>query len=160
MIGNGRHNSNGNSKAPNVAASVSDLTHDVIELAELQTQLFSLDAKQSVSKARACFVMAVVGVAMLLGTIPVALLTVAALLVEQAAWSWAAAAGMATFIGLLITAGVLGVAYAYVKNGLLNFDRSREELRRNLGWVKSTLRTRGSAEKLAARAAAEHPINY
>jgi len=159
MTGNGRYTSNG--KLPNVAASVSDMTHDVIELSELQTQLFALDAKYSMEKARSCLIMAVIGVAMLLGTIPVALLTLAALCVEQFGWSYAASAGVATLIGLIITGIVMGVAYSYVKNGLVSFDRSRNELRRNIAWLKSTLRTRGHAEKMAAQAAAEQqPINY
>jgi len=155
MTGNGRHNG----KIPNVAASVSDLTHDVIELSELQVQLVTLDAKHSMQKARACLVMAVIGAAMLLGTIPVALLTIAALLVETLEWSYAASAGVATLVGLLITAIVMGVAYGYVKNGLVSFDRSTEELRRNIAWLKSTLRTRGHAEKAASRAT-DHPITY
>jgi uncharacterized membrane protein YqjE len=155
MTGNGRHNG----KVPNVAASVSDLTHDVIELSELQVQLVALDAKHSMQKARACLVMAVIGAAMLLGTIPVALLTIAALLVETLEWSYAASAGVATLVGLVITAIVMGVAYGYVKNGLVSFDRSTEELRRNIAWLKSTLRTRGHAEKAGSRAA-DHPITY
>jgi uncharacterized membrane protein YqjE len=159
MTGNGRYTSNG--KLPNVAASVSDLTHDVIELTELQTQLFTIDAKYSVEKARSCLVMVVIGVAMLLGAIPVALLTIAALCVEQLGWSYALSAGVATLVGLVITAIVLAVAYGYVKSGLVSFDRSRNELRRNIAWLKSTLRTRGHAENMAAHAATEQqPINY
>jgi hypothetical protein len=157
MTGNGRYTANG--KLPNVAASVSDLTHDVIELTELQTQLFALDAKYSMEKARSCLIMGVIGAAMLLGTIPVALLTVAALFVEQLEWSYAAGAGVATLIGVVITAVVLGIAYRYVKAGLVSFDRSRNELRRNIAWLKTTLRTRGHAEKMAAQAA-EQPIDY
>jgi uncharacterized membrane protein YqjE len=157
MTGNGRYTSNG--KLPNVAASVSDLTHDVIELSELQVQLLTLDAKHSMEKARACLIMGVIGVAMLLGTIPVALLTIAALLVEQLGWSYAAGAGVATLIGLIVTGVVVGVAYNYVKNGLVSFDRSRDELRRNIAWLKTTLRTRGHAETMAAQAA-EQPINF
>jgi hypothetical protein len=155
MIGNGRYHG----KAPNVAASVSDLTHDVIELSELQAQLLSLDAKQSVEKAKACLVLAVIGASVLLGTIPVALLAIAAIFVEQLEWSYAAAIGLATGIGLLIAAIVTGVAYGYVKNGLVSFDRSRVELQRNIAWLKSTLKSRGHVERAAAETA-ERPINF
>jgi uncharacterized membrane protein YqjE len=151
MTGNGRYHG----KTPNVAASVSDLTHDVIELSELQAQLFALDARQSMQKAKACLVLAVVGACLLLGTIPVALLTIAALLVEQLEWSYAAGAAAATFIGLLITGIVLGVAWTYVRKGLVSIDRSRDELRRNVAWLKSTLRTRGQAASPS-----EQPINF
>lgn len=155
MIGNGRYRG----KTPSVAASVSDLTHDVIELSELQARLLSLDAMQSVAKGKVCLIMAIVGTCMLLGTIPVALLTIAALLVEQLEWSYAAAAAVATGIGLLIAAIVLGVAYGYVKKGLTSFDRSREELQRNIAWLKSTLKSRGHAERTAAQPS-EQPINF
>jgi uncharacterized membrane protein YqjE len=155
MTGNGRYHG----KTPNVAASVSDLTHDVIELSELQVQLLSLDARQSVAKAKACLVMAVIGASVLLGTIPVALLAIAALLVDLLEWPYSAAIGVATGIGLVLAAIVLAVAYRYVKNGLVTFDRSREELQRNIAWLKSTLKTRGHVERSAAQSA-EQPINF
>jgi hypothetical protein len=150
MNGNGRYHT----KLPNVAGSVSDLTQDVIELTELQTQLFVLDVKKSVAKARACFILAVVGACLLLGSIPVALFAVAELLHEQLAWSRAAGFGVATLIGLLLCATVLGFAWTYVKSGLVSLDQSREELRRNISWLKSTLRNRSQ------RHAAEKPLNY
>jgi hypothetical protein len=155
MIGNGRYHE----KTPNVAASVSDLTHDVIELSELQMQLLSLDAKHSVANAKACIMMAVIGASLLLGTIPVALLAIAALFVEQLEWSYALSIGVATGIGILLAATVLGVAYGYVKNGLVSFERSREELQRNIAWLKSTLKTRGHVEKATAQSG-EQPINF
>jgi uncharacterized membrane protein YqjE len=151
MTGNGRYHG----KTPNVAASVSDLTHDVIELSELQVKLASLDAKQSVANLKACVVMAVIGAAVLLGTIPVALLAVAAVFVERLEWPTDAAIGVAIGIGLLLAAIVLGVAYSYVKSGLVSFERSREELQRNVAWLKSTLKTRGHAER-----SAEQPIKF
>jgi hypothetical protein len=151
MISNGRHNG----KPANVAASVSDLTHDVIELSELQMQLLALDAKQSVEKARMVVLLAVIGVCLLLGVIPVALLTIAAMLVQFLEWSIAAATATATLIGLVITGGVLGIAWAQVKQGMVSLNRSRDELRRNVAWLKSTLKTRGHAA-----ASAEQPINF
>jgi hypothetical protein len=152
MTGNGRYHG----KTPNVAASVSDLTHDVIEISELQVQLLSLDAKQSVEKLKACIVMAVIGAAIVLGSIPVALLAIGAVFVERLDWPYDAAIGVATAIGLAAAGAVLAVAYSYVKRGLVSFDRSREELQRNIAWLKSTLKTRGHAE----RASSEQPINF
>jgi ABC-type Fe3+ transport system permease subunit len=151
MTGNGRYHG----RIPNVAAGVSDLTHDVIELSELQVQLLSLDVKQSVNKARTCLIMAIAGASVLLGTIPVALLALAAVLVEQLEWSVAGATATAGTVGLLIAGVVLGVAYMYVKNGLVSLDRSREEFRRNISWLKSTLRTRGNVPHRS-----EQPLNF
>ena len=46
MSTNGRSRNN----EPGVATSFSELTHDVIELAELQAQLFALDVKEHLGK--------------------------------------------------------------------------------------------------------------
>lgn len=146
MIGNGRYRG----KTPDVAASVSDLTHDVIELSELQVQLLSLDASQTMNRAKSCILLAAVGASLLLGTIPIALLAISAVLVEQWEWTYAAATGLATLLGVLLAAIVLGVAFWYVKSGLVSFERSREELQRNITWVKSTLKNRGRSSGTVA----------
>jgi uncharacterized membrane protein YciS (DUF1049 family) len=140
---------------PNVAASVSDLTHDIIELSELQAQLVALDLKQSMEKARTTLILAVAGACVALGTIPVALLALAALLYEQLQWSIAGSVATAMAVGLLIAGVVLGIAYGYIKQGLVSMERSREELRRNISWLKTTLRTRGHTAQPA-----EHPISF
>jgi uncharacterized membrane protein YqjE len=153
MMGNGRYQGT----TPNVAQSVSDLTHDVIELTELQSQLFALDVKQSTEKARTTLILAVVGVCVLLGTIPVALLALAAILMYLFEWSAAAANSVAALVGLVIAGGILGVAYSYVKKGLVSMERSRDELKRNVAWLKSSLRDRGRAH---TRPPEETPIKY
>jgi hypothetical protein len=153
MTGNGRYHADG--KMPNVAASVSDLTHDIIELSELQAQLVALDLKQSMEKARTTLILAVAGACVALGTIPVALLALAALLYEQLQWSIAGSVATAMAVGLLIAGVVLGIAYGYIKQGLVSMERSREELRRNISWLKTTLRTRGHTAQPA-----EHPISF
>jgi len=150
MIGNGHPNG----RKPSVADSVSDLTYDVIELAELQVQLLQLDVRQSVSKARMCLILAVVGACLLLGTVPVALLALAAALYQLAGWSIAGSVGAATLVGLVITAAILGAAWSYMNKGMVTLERSRDELRRNMAWLKSTLRTRGKSQFT------EQQINY
>jgi uncharacterized membrane protein YqjE len=139
MNGNGRHRT----QMPDVAGSVSGLTHDVIELAELQARLLSLDLKRSSQKTRTCLILAVIGVCLLLASIPVALLALAELLVEQLDWSRSAALGVATLAGLLLSAIFAGVAYSIVRSGLVSLDRSRDEFNRNVAWIKSTLKNRG-----------------
>lgn len=139
MNGNGRLHT----KMPDVAGRVSELTHDVIELSELQAKLFMLDLKESSQRMRTCLILAIVGICVLLGTIPVALLALAYLLVEQLEWSQAAALGVATLVGIAITAIAIGAAWSIFKRGLMSLERSREELRRNIEWLKSTLRNRG-----------------
>lgn len=139
MNGNGRHRT----QMPDVAGSVSELTRDVIELGELQTQLLLLDLKKSSQKMRTCLILAIIAVCLLLASLPVALFALAELLHEQLEWSRAAAFGVATLTGLLLSAIFAGVAYSIVRNGLLSLERSRDEFNRNIAWIKSTLRNRG-----------------
>jgi uncharacterized membrane protein YqjE len=141
MNGNGRLRT----KMPDVAGSFSELTHDVIELTELQGKLFMLDLKKSSQRTRTVLILAIVGVCFLLGTIPVALMALAHLLMEQLGWTQAAALGVATLVGVGLAAIVLVAAWAIVKSGLISLHRSREELSRNIEWLKSTLRDREEA---------------
>jgi uncharacterized membrane protein YqjE len=139
MNGNGRHRT----QMPDVAGSVSGLTHDVIELAELQTQLLLLDLKKSTQKTRTCLILAVVAVCLLLASLPVALVALAALLVEQLEWSQSAALGVATLVGLVLAGIFAGTAYGIVRSGLISVQRSKDEFNRNIAWIKSTLKDRG-----------------
>lgn len=138
MTGNGRYRE----PVPDVVGSFSGLTHDVIELSELQAKLFALDIKNSTQRTRTCLILAIIGVCLLLASIPVALLTLAELLVEQLDWSRAAALGTATLVGVVLSAVFAGAAYLLVRKGLFSLERSRDELNRNLSWIKTTLRDR------------------
>ncbi len=127
---------------PNVAASFSELTHDAIELAELQAQLFALDLKQTSQSTRTSLVLAVAGVCVLLGSTPVALMALAELLVQQFSWSPAAGYGVATLVGVAVSVAILANAWSQFRSGIVTMQRSREELSRNIAWVKSSLRSR------------------
>lgn len=141
MSTNGHH-----SPAQKVATSFSDLTRDVIELSELQAQLFVRDVKKSSQKTQTCLVFAVVGLCFLLGTIPVALSALAELFVSQFEWTRQASFGVATLIGLVLAAAFAGAAYSMMKEGLLSLQRSRDELNRNIAWLKSTLSSRAGGD--------------
>jgi hypothetical protein len=150
MNGNGRLRT----KIPDVAGSVSDLTHDVVELTELQAKLLMLDVKKSSRRTRTCLILAIVGICFLLGTIPVALAALAQLLVEQLGWSQAAAFGVAALAGLVLAGLAAGAAWGIIKSGLMSLERSREEFSRNIDWLKSTLKNRGQ------QPAADKPRSY
>jgi uncharacterized membrane protein YqjE len=144
MDGETQMNTNGNHRGaePNVAASFSELTHDVIELAELQGKLFALDIKNTSQKARTGLVLGLVGVSLLLGSIPVALFALAELMIRQFDWTRDAGYGLATLIGVLLSGGILAAAWASFRTGISTLERSRDELKRNITWIKSSLRTR------------------
>jgi len=139
----------GKTERPNVATSFSELTHDAIELAELQAQLFALDVKETSESTKTSLILAIVGSCLLLGTIPIALIALAELLIEQLDWSHAVSYGVATLVGILVSAGILATAFARFRSGLSSMKRSREELSRNIAWIKTSLRSRASASTAA-----------
>ena len=62
------------SAAAGVRNGVGELLHDVVSLAELQTQLLAVDARESAQKARAPIVLVGAGASLALGAIPILLL--------------------------------------------------------------------------------------
>jgi hypothetical protein len=132
-----------------VASSFSELTHNAIELAELQAQLFSLDVKETSQSAGISIALVVGSVCVLLGTVPVALIAIAQVFVEKLQWSQSAGYGMAALIGTIASAGVGAAAYTRFSSGIATMKRSREEFNRNIAWLKSNLRNRSQASAVA-----------
>lgn len=135
---------NGETRAsePNVAASFAGLSHDVIELAELQAELLALDVKDTSQSARTAIILSAVGIAVLLGSVPVGLVTMAVALIELRDWSHVAGFGAATIVGVLLSAVILATAWTQLRSGVVTLHRSQEEFRRNIAWIKSSLRSR------------------
>ena len=121
-------------------ASFSSLAHDTIELAELQAQLLVLDVKTATLEARTSLVLLVVAACLLLGCIPVALFALAELSVAQFEWSRPAAFTVAAIVGLALSGAAVATAWSRLQIGLQSLKRSREELQRNLTWIKSNLK--------------------
>jgi hypothetical protein len=133
---------NGKAKAadPNVAASVTSLAHDAIELAELQAKLLKLDAQAAARNGGMSIALLVIGVCLLLGCVPVALIALAEVFAGQLGWSRAAAFAASATVGLLLSAGIGAAAWLRVKSALSALQRSRDELNRNITWIKNNLK--------------------
>ncbi len=142
MSTNGRVRDN----EPNVATSFSGLAHDVIELGELQAQLFALDVKRTSLNARGAFVLTVAGASFLLSAISVGLFALAELLVEELEWDKSTADLVTAVVGVALGGGILAAAWRQWQSGISALDRSREELSRNIAWLKSSLRNRPAAQ--------------
>lgn len=142
MVHQAELNSNGKAKGtdPNVAASVSSLAHDAIELAELQLKLLKLDTQAAARNGGMSLALVVVGVCLLLGCVPVALAALAELFVAQFGWTRAAAYAASAAVGLALSAGAGTAAWMRVRSALASLQRSRDELERNIAWIKSNLK--------------------
>ena len=157
MVHQAEVNSNGKAKPaePNVAASFSGLAHDAIELAELQARLLKLDVQSAARNGGMSIALAVVGICLLLGCVPVALVALGEVFVAQWGWSRAAAFGAAAAIGLALSAGAAAAAWIRVRTALASLQRSRDELNRNIAWIKSNLK-RDKLQRPQTRSFADH----
>jgi hypothetical protein len=125
------------------ARNFSDCARDIVSLAELQSRLLSLDLKQVVRQAAVPAALAGTALAVLLGSVPIMLMTIAYALVDVAGWSRWAAFLLATVIGLILGSGLAAGAYAIFRNSFNALDRSRKELADNLRWLKEALSVSG-----------------
>ena len=144
---------------PNVATSFSGLAHDVIELSELQAQLFVHDVKSTGQKTRTSLVLGVVGACVLLGSVPVLLFALAELFVEQFGWTRSAGFAVSAVIGIAASAGFLAAAWNRLSVGLKSMQRSRDEFNRNIAWIKSSLRSQPTKPDMRRTTKADVPPN-
>jgi MFS superfamily sulfate permease-like transporter len=137
------HNGHPESLRDNVA----ELISDVGSLAELQWQLFTLDAQQAWQ--RALWPLVIVGAALgiALGTVPVLLLGIAQVLVELFEISTAVAYISVAVVFAIIAGVTAKIAIARLRTATESFRRSREELRHNVQWMQRVIQTRGRTER-------------
>ena len=130
---------NGNGNANGVVGSITEFTNDLFTLAELQAKLAEADFQEAVSRALTPLAVTVVGALVILAGIPVALLGVAGLLATALAIS----PGLAMLLTALVVMAVCGILIAVflgkLKRSLNPLRRSREELIRNLSWVRTVI---------------------
>lgn len=128
----------------NVRKSVSNLAHDAVELGELQFKLIKADGIEAAKRARSSIAFVTVGLALLVASLPVALLAVAEVLIEIGEWSrllaLSASAGGALLLSLLFALA----GWWHLKQSFATWERSSVEFNRNVQWLKSVLRGRNA----------------
>jgi len=132
---------NGNSDS--VVGNLAGLGNDVATLVELQGQLFKADLNELSARARLSVVVMAVAAVVALGSVPV--------LVGGAGLLLATALNISNGMGLLLSAVAAlvasGVALFFAVGGLRRsldaLQRSREELQRNIAWIRTVLAQSG-----------------
>jgi uncharacterized membrane protein YqjE len=122
-----------------VVSGIAEFINDIVALAELQAKLALLDLKECLEKARLWLALVVVGIFFILASLPVALFGVAELVAValKISTGWAL---LMTGVVVLIVAGMVVVVSAYrLVPSVSSFRRSREELSRNLSWIRTVL---------------------
>ena len=143
MVGKTTMNgTNGSTRSPpnGVAKGVSELTHDIVSLAELQFELLRIDCREGLQRMLVPVALLLAAGTVAVGTVPIALIFLAEFLVRAAGLSRGSAFSVAALSGLLVAAA-LGVAgWFYLRRVVRVFERSREELARNMTWIQQALK--------------------
>jgi len=122
-----------------VVGGIAGFGSDIATLAELQVQLALSDLRESLQLALIPLALLVVGIIGVLGAVPVVLLGVAALLATALKISSAWAMLMTGGVVLAVAFVVVAVSASKIGPSFSSFRRSREELIRNLSWIRTVL---------------------
>jgi hypothetical protein len=133
---------NGSTPEPpdGVTKDMGELTHDIVSLVELQFELFRSDCRNGLKGLLIPVTLLLFAAIVAAGTVPLSLIFIAELLVQAAGLSRATAFSIAG-LGGVIAAVALGIIGWYHVRGVgYVFARSREELTRNITWIKHALK--------------------
>ncbi|WZP00470.1 phage holin family protein [Isosphaeraceae bacterium EP7] len=122
-----------------VVESVAGLGGDIASLAELQGKLALADLRESTSQATVPATLLATGVVVALSTVPVALVGLAYLVAESTGWRTSLAFLATAAAALAVALVVSYVGYLGLTKSFGSFRRSRDELTRNVSWIKTVL---------------------
>ena len=117
-----------------------ELTHDIVSLAELQFELFRIDCREGIKQMLIPVALLLFAGIVAVGTVPIALILIAELLTQAAGLSRAAAFSIAAMSGVIVALAMGVVGWSYLRGVVRVFERSREELTRNMTWIKHALK--------------------
>jgi len=140
---NGRGAARGSGSSSAEFEGVAEFVDDVASLAELQTTLAAADFRDAERKSAVPILLTVLGVTVVVASVPVALLgagwlLASALKIDQG-WAMLLTAGAATALGGLAA----GLGGRWLSHSFDSFRRSRKQLMLNLAWVRTVLVTSG-----------------
>ena len=136
-----------NSRAPNrtgpvagFAGQAAEVTGDLLELAELQAKLARLDAREAVKRIVGPLGMLVFAASMAIASLPVVFFGIAGgIAVAASIQPWIANL-IVGLLGAVIAAAVAWFALRTMTTALDAFQRSTDELAKNVAWFKSIFR--------------------
>ncbi len=121
------------------AESVAKFIRDLLRMGDLQLQLLSIDLKAVGQSARFATALGLVGLGLLVGSVPVLMFGVAGVLhllsLIPMEYAWILVGGMGCTLGMI----VLGNAVNRLTQVSLAMKRSQEEFHKNLEWVRGVL---------------------
>ncbi len=122
-----------------LVGNVAEFGNDVATLVELQAKLAAADFKESLAKTAIPLVLVIVGAILLLAALPVLLIGVGSLLAPVLGWSFGLAVLVTAVVALAIAAVLVLVSVGRLAHGFDSFRRSREELTRNIAFIRTVV---------------------
>jgi uncharacterized membrane protein YqjE len=134
-------------KGESLVGGISDFAENVATLLELQAQLAMLDLKECIARATLPLIFVAIGLALMLASLPV-ILGGLALVLATALNIGIGAALLLTGLVVLVVSGLIAyTAWLRSRPGFDSFRRSREELVRNLSWIRTVVVHSGRSPK-------------
>ncbi len=134
-----------------VVGSLSNFGNDVASLAELQLKLAAMDAKIAAERAAVPFGLVAGGLSFLVASLPVLLLGVAALLASALHIHQGLAMLAVGGVTLVLAGLVVALAGWRLSHSFESFQRSSDELARNITWIRTVLLYSGRPVKKSGR---------
>lgn len=134
--------SNGRSRG-DLFGGVGSFGQNLLSLAGLQAQLFSLDMRASLATATPAIVVLAVTSAAIFASLVVGIGGAAWWLATQLAWPLPVSLMLVSIVIITFASAFAVAAARRVQKSLQSFRRSTEELERNVAWVKTVLAQSG-----------------
>ncbi len=122
-----------------LAWDVGAFANDALTLTELQSQLLAADLRECSRRALAPTLVLFGGLALGLASFPIALITIALGLVQFLQMTYFMAFLIAMGVGVLGSVLLCIVGWMMVRQRAAILQRSRDELVRNLSWIKRVI---------------------
>jgi len=120
-------------------SGVAEFSENLLTLGELQTRLAALELRQNVEATKIGGAVILTGAALALASLPVILIGIAELLASGLDWSRGVALLVVSVAALLLGGTGIAVAVLGLRRSAVGFPVSREELARNLNWIRTVL---------------------
>lgn len=127
------------SEPSTISQDVGEFADGLINLVELQAQLFSVDMKECGRQSRLPLVLLLLGLGIGWACFPVMLIAVALMLVQSFEISYAAAFAVTAIGGAILSATMCTIGWILIRKYSAILQRSRRELARNFSWIKKVV---------------------
>jgi len=130
-----------------MVGNVTEFTENLLTLGELQARLAVIELKQNVESAKVGGLVLLVGAALALTSLPIALAGGAELLVSELGMKRGYALLSVAVAALAIAGSCIAIAGSRIRRTAVGFPRSAEEFTRNRNWVRTVLLYSGRSSR-------------